>query len=90
MTRRFALPFPEVAGTWPRYGSERVTAQMRREGTTFAEKPIGERRVRRLMRQMGLSAKPHKRKVRTTNSNHALPRFENRVKNLAVTRPDQV
>ena len=80
----------EVAGAWPRYGSERVTRQMRREGTTFAQKPVGERRVRRLMRQMSLLAKPHKRKVRTTDSNHGLPRFANRVKNLEVTRPDQV
>lgn len=80
----------QVAGAWPRYGSERIAAQMKREGTTFQEKPIGERRTRRLMREMGLLAKPHSRKPRTTNSDHVFPRFPNRVKGLAITQPDHV
>ena len=63
----------KVAGAWPRYGSERVAAQMKREGVTFKEKPVGERRTRRLMREMNLLAKPHPRKPRTTNSDHAFP-----------------
>jgi len=79
-----------VAGAWPRYGSERITAQMKREGVTFQEKPVGERRTRRLMREMGLLARPHPRKPRTTNSDHAFPRFPNLVKGLAVTQADQV
>lgn len=80
----------EVAGTWPRYGSQRITRQMRREGLCFYERPVGERRVRRLLREMGLLAKAKKRKVRTTNSAHALPRYENLVKGVVVTQPDQV
>jgi len=79
-----------TAGAWPRYGSQRVAAQMKREGVTFADRPVGERRVRRLMREMGLAAKPHPKKKRTTNSEHAFPRFENLVKDLIVTFPDQV
>lgn len=79
-----------VAGAWPRYGSERIAAQLKREGVTFHNNPIGERRTRRVMREMGLLAKPRPRKVRTTDSNHAFPRFENLVKGLPVTRPDQV
>lgn len=79
-----------VAGAWPRYGSERVTAPLKREGVTFHGTPVGKRRVRRLLREMGLLAKPRPRRVRTTNSDHAFPRFENRVKNLAVTRPNEV
>jgi transposase InsO family protein len=63
---------------------------MKREGTTFHNVPVGERRTRRLMHQMGLLAKPRPRKVRTTDSNHALPRFDNLVKDLTVTRPNQV
>lgn len=81
----------ETAGQqWPRYGSERVAAQMRREGVTFDGKPVGERRTRRVMREMGLLATPKPRKVRTTDSTHSLPRFPNLVKGLAVIRPDQV
>jgi putative transposase len=35
-------------------------------------------------------AKPPKRRIRTTNSNHEHPRYENQVKELEVTRPNQV
>ncbi len=79
-----------VAGAWPRYGSVRVTMQMKREGTTFHDKPIGERRTRRIMREMGLLAKPRPQRVKTTNSVHDLPRFPNLVKDLVTTRADQV
>jgi putative transposase len=80
----------QTAGAWPRYGSERIARQMRRDGISFCERPIGERRVRRLMRSMGLLAKAHKRKVRTTNSDHTLPRYENLVKGITATQPEQI
>ena len=80
----------EVVGEWPRYGSARVAVQMKREGIAFHGKPVGERRTRRLMREMGLLAKARPRKVRTTNSEHSLPRFENLVKELTINHPDQV
>ena len=93
-TKRDETPLKQAiqttAGAWPRYGSQRIAAQMKRESVCFHEKPLGERRTRRLMREMGLLAKPRPRKVRTTNSNHAFPRFENLVKALEVTRPNQV
>lgn len=79
-----------VAGAWPRYGSVRLTQQMKREGITFHGKPIGERRCRRVMREMGLLAKPRPRRVPTTNSQHDLPRFPNLVKELSIVQPDQV
>jgi putative transposase len=41
----------ETAGDWPRYGSERITAQLRRDGFLVDGKPVGERRVRGLMRR---------------------------------------
>ena len=75
----------KVAGEWPRYGARRLTAQLKREGAE-----VGERRVRRLMRELNLTAKPPPRKVRTTNSAHCLPRFPNRVAGLEVTQPEQV
>ena len=81
----------DVAGTWPRYGSERITAQLRREGVVFESKPVGERRVRRVMHELGLAAKPHPKKIRTTDSSHSLPRYRNLVKDLpAITHPDHV
>lgn len=79
-----------TAAAWPRYGSVRVAAQMKREKVTFHDKPVGERRTRRLMREMRLLAKPRPRKTRTTNSNHAFPRFDNLVKGVSITRPNQV
>lgn len=79
-----------TAGAWPRYGSERIAAQMKRDGISFHDQPIGERRTRRLMREMGLLAKAKVRKPRTTDSNHTFPRFENLVKDLKVTQPNEV
>jgi putative transposase len=75
----------KLAGAWPTYGYRRVTALLRRDGWAANAK-----RVRRLMRELGLAAKPAKRRVRTTNSNHAFPRYPNLVAALEVVRPDQV
>jgi transposase InsO family protein len=74
-----------LAGLWPTYGYRRVTALLRREGWT-----VNTKRVRRLMRGMGLQAQVKRTKRRTTNSQHAFPRYPNLVKDRAVTFPDQV
>jgi transposase InsO family protein len=74
-----------IAGQWPTYGYRRITAQLRREGLV-----VNSKCVRRLMNEMGLAAKPRLRRKRTTNSDHAFPRFPNLVKGLEVMRPDQV
>lgn len=70
---------------WPTYGYRRVAAMLRREGWSANAK-----RVRRVMRELGLAAEPVKRRVRTTNSDHPFPRYPNLVADLDVTRPDQV
>jgi len=70
---------------WPTYGHRRITALLRREGWA-----VNPKRVRRLMRELGLAAAPAKRRVRTTNSDHTFPRYPNLVADLEVTRPDQV
>jgi putative transposase len=75
----------KLAGTWPTYGYRRVTALLRRDGWV-----VNTKRVRRVMRELGLAAEPMKRRVRTTNSNHPFRRYPNLVADLAVTRPDQV
>jgi transposase InsO family protein len=74
-----------VVGDWPRYGYRRVTAELRRR-----ERPMNHKRVQRLMQVMGLQRKNKPPKRRTTNSQHAFPRYPNLVQDLTITRPDQV
>jgi putative transposase len=74
-----------LAGRWPTYGYRRITALLRREGRT-----VNGTRVGRLMAQMGLAGRAPPRKPRTTDSDHAFPRFPNLVAGLVVDRPEQV
>ena len=70
-----------------RYGSPRITQEMRRAGRTCNHK-----RVERLMRQEGLKARGSKRrKVRTTQSDHNQPIAPNLLLNRAApVKPDEV
>lgn len=70
---------------WPFYGYRRVTAQMKREGHA-----VGETRVRRLLRQLEHTCSVGRVRVVTTDSKHDLPRYANLVKDLTITRPNQV
>jgi putative transposase len=74
-----------LAGAWPTYGYRRLTAMLRREGWT-----VNSKRVRRLMTQLGIHGQRAIRRKRTTDSNHAFPRFPNLVEGLPVLRPEQV
>ncbi len=76
-----------VAARYPTYGSRRITQQLRREGEGWV---VNRKRVVRLMRALGLQRKASRRRVRTTDSTHAHPRYPNRVAGLTVSRPDQV
>ena len=68
------------------YGSPRVHAELRREGRRHSR-----RRVARLMREMGLSARRGRRTPRTTDSRHDLPVAPNLLaRNFVADRPDQV
>jgi putative transposase len=75
----------DLAGEWPTYGYRRLTAMMRRLGWR-----VNAKRVRRWMDELNINGAPPTRKRRTTNSNHAFPRYPNLVKDLEITRPDQV
>jgi hypothetical protein len=70
-----------------RYGSPRITEQLRRQGQVCNHK-----RVERLMRQEGLKARSgRKRKVRTTNSDHDQPVSPNLLLDrLAPAKVDEV
>jgi transposase InsO family protein len=74
-----------LAGEWPTYGYRRLTAMLRREGHAANSK-----RVRRLMAKLGIQRQRPVRRKRTTDSNHAFPRFPNLVETLEVLRPDHV
>ncbi len=75
----------EIAAKYPRYGYRRITAQLRRRGMV-----VNSKRVRRIMREMGLQVKSKPKKRRTTNSEHDFPRYPNLMQDLAIGRPDQV
>jgi putative transposase len=70
---------------WPFYGYRRVTAQLKREGWA-----VGETRIRRLLKQIDHSCSVGRLRVTTTDSDHSLPRYPNRVKGLDITQPNQV
>jgi transposase InsO family protein len=75
----------ELAGQWPTYGYRRLTKMLHRRGH-----PVNAKRVRRLMHEMGICGEAPARRVRTTDSDHAFPRYPNLVEDLEVVRPDQV
>lgn len=68
------------------YGYRRVTKELKRRGTGVNSKVI-----RRLMRERGLGCKQKKGfVVHTTDSNHPYPIYPNQVRDLIVTRLNQV
>jgi putative transposase len=75
----------DLAGEWPTFGYRRLTAMMRR-----LDWPVNGKRVRRWMHELNLQGTPPPRLPRTTNSKHTFPRYANLVKDLVITRPNQV
>jgi transposase InsO family protein len=76
-----------VAGQFPTYGTRRITHQLRRPPRRYA---VGRKRIQRLMRSMSLLRPVKRLKIRTTNSEHGFPRFQNLMDGLIVSFPDQV
>lgn len=75
----------DLAAEWPTFGYRRLTEMMRRLGW-----PVNAKRVRRWMDELNLTGVPARRTVKTANSNHDFPRYENLVSGLDISRPDQV
>jgi putative transposase len=77
----------KVVGQYPTYGTRRVTHQLRREPYTYH---FNRKRIQRIMRQKDWLRSVKRMKCRTTDSQHPYPRYPNLVKDLVVTRPDEV
>ncbi len=70
---------------FPGYGYRRVTRELHRR-----EVPVNHKKVLRIMKQQGLTRKPKRRWVRTTDSNHPHRVYPHLVRNLLVTGTNQV
>ncbi len=77
----------DIAGKFPTYGTRRVTQELRRYPY---ELPVNRKRVRRIMAKKKLLRPVKRRKRHTTDSDHPYPRYPNLVKDLEISRPDQV
>ena len=75
----------EICAEWPSYGYRRVTAQLHAEGIL-----VNHKKVMRLMREHGLSVRPRRRFVATTDSDHDGPIFPNLAKDVLPTGPNQL
>lgn len=73
----------EIYLKWPFYGSRRMAKQLRREG-----KNVNRKRVRRLMREMGLEAIYPKPNLSRRHPQHQI--YTYLLRNLAITRVYQV
>ena len=74
----------EIAEDFATYGYRKITAQLRRDGIV-----VNRKKVQRIMREKGLSAKKTRRFVKTTDSNHPYPVYPNLLKGLKVTGVNQ-
>ena len=82
---RLVARITEICAEWPRYGYRRVTAQLRDEKVV-----INHKKVMRLMKQNGLTVRPRRRFVVTTDGDHDGPIFANLAKDVSPTGPDQL
>jgi len=74
-----------IALEWPSYGRPRITAELRHQGWT-----VNPKRVYRLMREDNLLCLRRRKFVITTDSDHGLPVYPNRARELVLTGLDQL
>jgi len=77
----------DLAGQHPKYGTRRITQQLRRLPYKVH---VNRKRVRRMMAEQKLLRPQKQSKRRTTDSQHPYRRYWNLVKDLVITFPDQV
>ena len=74
-----------IALEWPSYGRPRITAELRHQGWR-----VNPKRVYRLMREDNLLCLRRRQFVITTDSDHGLPVYPNRARELVLTGIDQL
>lgn len=75
----------EIRAEWRCYGYRRVTAELHAEGRL-----VNHKKVMRLMKEHGLTARPRRRFVATTDSNQDGPIFPNLAKDVTPNGPSQL
>ena len=75
----------QIAYDHPYYGYRRITAQLKRENMT-----INQKRVLRMMRELGIQGRIKRKYAITTNSKHNHPIYPNLIKEKTVTGINQV
>jgi putative transposase len=82
---RLVARIAEICAEWPRYGYRRVTARLHSEGLI-----VNHKKVMRLMKENGLSVRPRRPFVVTTQSSHDGPFFVNLTKTAVLSAPNQL
>jgi len=82
---RLRAAIEQLLVTFPGYGYRRVTKALQRDGWT-----VNHKRVLRVMREESLLCQLKRHFVPTTDSQHGYRTYPNLVRNLVVTRPNQV
>ena len=75
----------EIAVEFPRYGYRRMSVELRNRSFI-----VNRKKVLRLMREDNLLCIKKRFKPVTTNSNHNLMKYPNLIKDLEITKPNQV
>ena len=75
----------EAALENPFYGYRRLTPELKRRGWA-----VGERRIRRLMREENLQRRRKRRRKQTTDSKHGLRVYPNLARDITPTSPNQL
>ena len=83
--RRLKDTIQTLIVTWHGYGVLRMYLELRGLGVATTR-----RSVRQAYVEMGLLKKPHRRRVRTTNSRHSDPVYPNLVKGVKAMAPDHI
>ena len=74
-----------IATEFPSYGYRRITAALKRDGFH-----VNHKRILAIMKNQNLLVSPRKAYKTTTRSNHDLVKYPNLIRNLALTKTDQV
>jgi putative transposase len=74
-----------ICAEWPAYGYRRVTAELHDEGRI-----VNHKKVMRLMKENGLTVRPRRRFIATTDSDHNGPIFPNLTKDIVPTNLNQL